>query len=66
MAHLFQLQAKGLQSDDCRHELLLVPLDTLNGDDAVGHLVGLLRLGGLGLCSLFLCIFGGPLLRFDG
>ena len=64
--HLLQLQSKGLEADDGRDKLLLVPLDALDGDDALGELVGLFRLGGFGLGGLLLSVLCGALLGVDG
>ncbi len=64
--HLLQLQSKGLEADDGRDKLLLVALDALDGDDALCELVGLFRLGGLGLGRLLLGVLGGALLCLDG
>jgi len=64
--HLLQLQSKGLEADDGRDKLLLVALDALDGDDALCELVGLFRLGGLGLGRLLLGVLGGALLGLDG
>lgn len=66
LGDLFQVEAKGLEADDGGDELLLVTLDALDGDDAVGQLVGLLRLGCLGFGGLLLRVLGGALLRLDG
>lgn len=64
-SYLLEVQPESLQPDDGRNELLLVALDPLDGDDAVGQLVGVLLLGGLGLGGLLLGVLGGALLGID-
>ena len=63
---LLQIQPKGLQANDGSDKLLLVALNALDGDDALGELVGLLGLGGLGLGGLLLGVPGSALLGFEG
>lgn len=65
-SYFLQLQPKRLQANDGGDELLLVALDTFDCDRAVGQLVGVSGLGGLGFGSLFLCVFCGSLLGVDG
>jgi hypothetical protein len=66
MPYLLQLQVEGFETDDRRDELLLVSLDSLDGDDALCHLIRMLCLGSLCLCSLFLCVLCGAFLGLDG
>lgn len=65
LGDLLELQVEGLEARDGRDVLALVSLDALDGDDARGTLVGLLLLGGLGLCRLLLRVLLGPLLGLD-
>ena len=63
---LLEVQSKVLQPNDGRHKLFLIALDALDGDDALGELVGVLRLGGFGLGGLLLSVPSGALLGVDG
>jgi hypothetical protein len=63
---LLQIQPKSLQPRHGRDELALVALDALDGDDAVGELVGVLLLGGLGFGGLLGGVLGGALLGGHG
>lgn len=64
--YLLQLQVESLEAYHGRDELLLVTLDTLDGDDALGELVGVLLLGGLGFGGLLLGVLGSSFLGLDG
>jgi hypothetical protein len=64
--YLFQLQPECLQADDGSDEFLLVSLDAFDGNHALGELVGVLLLGGLGLCGFLLGILGCSLLGLEG
>jgi len=63
---LLQVQSKGFKTRDGRNKLLLVALDALDGDDALGELISLLLQRGLGLGGLLLGVFGSALLGVDG
>ena len=62
---LLQVQPKVLQTRHGRDVLPLVPLDSLDGHDAVGEQVGLLGLCRLGFGRLLLGVLSGALLGCD-
>lgn len=64
--HLLEIQVERLETRHGRDVFALVALDALDGDDAVGDLVGVLGLGLCGLRRLLLCVLGGALLGVDG
>ena len=64
--YLLQVQPESLETGHGGYKLLLVPLDALDGYDALGELVGLLLLGGLGAGGLLLGVLRGALLGLEG
>lgn len=65
LGDLLEVEVEGLEPRDGRDVLALVALDSLDGDDACGALVGLLLLGGLGLGRLLQGVLLGTLLGLD-
>lgn len=65
LGDLLEVEVEGLEPRDGRDVLALVALDSLDGDDAGGALVGLLLLSGLGLGRLLQGVLLGALLGLD-